>query len=119
MTWRFYADGPSPAEIVRPPLLGETDEPAGDCCSSIFLCPRCGTLWARIEVEGARTFATLRLCEPCGDGRLLTDFELHALAAGRNWDIYPPAMLQREIRLLLKETQDGRSDTEQESGACK
>ena len=112
MTWRFYADGES-RYAMRPPFLGETSEPAGDCTSTVYLCPRCGHAWARIEIMGALTFALPRACEPCGSGRMLSDFELDLLADGYNWHLYPPAVLQRELRILL-EAADGQCNSNAE-----
>ena len=89
-------------------LYGCVKEPAGDCESLAFVCSRCGNLWGRIIIDGTSYRSVSRLCEACGDGRLLTDFALELLAEGHNWDFYPPAVLQREIRLLLKEEKDGQ-----------
>jgi hypothetical protein len=72
--------------------------------STVWVCPECGRVWARIEVEGAKFFP---VSHPCGrheatsfyspvPGSIWTDWERQLMRA------LPPAMLVREFHLNVK-----------------
>ncbi len=71
--------------------------------SHLYYCPKCGEPWARRAVSvpanvETRWFSWAKICEGCGDGRLLT-------VGGDNSDIhsdlttFPDSVLQRELSL--------------------
>jgi hypothetical protein len=87
------------------------DEAEGEGYYSLaMLCPTCGKLWGREELEGQPWQAISAFCEAHGGGHLLSNFTLDCLADGHEWSKYSPKVLGYEVSLLLKERNDGRSD---------
>jgi len=68
----------------------------------LFYCPNCGEAWARIAVEGSKTYAYAQPCRKCPGhygaipGSVWIDWDADYRAA------MPPRVLARELRLHLE-----------------
>lgn len=98
---RFFAGVHYLGERQIPPTKEEGTFGIMAVQSLVYFCPRCGDIWGRLLVEGAKmTQLSHRPCTHHGDGRLSTPdngkFPWHESQFAADW---PPAAFERELRV--------------------